>query len=85
MHIGADAFQEDNAVWSGLIAIHVLPRHFNVYQALLLHMTGHVKEHSLDGKSQWPSAIWLTILLPVFPTATSVVCMNSGADVTVGG
>ena len=36
MDIGADAFKEDNAIWGGLIPVHVLPWHFNVHQALLL-------------------------------------------------
>ena len=78
MHIGADALQEDNAVWGGLIAIHVLPRHFNVYQALLLHITRHVKERSFDVylKSQRPPLSRRTILVPVLPTATSVVHMS---------
>lgn len=36
MYIGADTLQKDNAIRGGLISVHVLPRHLDVHQALLL-------------------------------------------------
>ena len=36
MYIGADALQENYAIRGGLVAVHVLPRHLDVHQALLL-------------------------------------------------
>ena len=38
MNIGADALQEDNAVRCWLSPIHVLTRHLNVHQTLLLYL-----------------------------------------------
>ena len=35
--VGADALKENNAFLRGLFAIHVLPRHCNVNQTLLLN------------------------------------------------